>query len=192
VTVLLGFVVAGLTVGGTVVGVLGCRGHGLRSWVVHVGVSAVMVGMVLPVFSSSLTVGASFLSAAALLTLLVWTTLEGRRTRSSGARRLNSARELTDLAAMSVLVLVMPSSMVHGEVSLVASASMHTGHLGPAISAPSMSGLILALWFISLAFVGFRVQRTLRLNSTSSLHGVAGSALMLSGMAAMTMLTSTV
>jgi hypothetical protein len=55
-----------------------------------------------------------------------------------------------------------------------------------------MSGLILALWFISLAFVGFRVQRTLRLNSTSSLHGVAGSALMLSGMAAMTMLTSTV
>ena len=191
-TVLLGFVVAGLTVGGTVVGVLGCRGHGLRSWVVHVGVSAVMVGMVLPVFSSSLTVGASFLSAAALLTLLVWTTLEGRRTRTSAARRLNSVRELTDLAAMSVLVLVMPSSMVHGEVSLVASASMHTGHLGPAISAPSISGLILALWVISLAFGGFRVQRTLRLNSTSSLHGVAGSALMLSGMAAMTMVTSTV
>jgi len=54
-----------------------------------------------------------------------------------------------------------------------------------------MSGLILALWLVSLAF-GFRVQRTLRLDSKSSLHGVAGSALMLSGMAAMTMVTSTV
>jgi hypothetical protein len=149
-----------------------------------------MVGMLLPVFSADVG-AASFLSAAALLPLVVWTTLEGRRERSSPTRRLNSVRELTDLSAMSLLVVVMPGSMVHGEVSPAAPAAMHIEHLGPANPAPSMSGLILALWLISLVIGGFRAQRIRRLNSKLSLHGTAGSVLMFSGMAAMSMAAST-
>jgi hypothetical protein len=186
----MGLAVAVLTVGGATVGVLGCRGHGVRSWVIHVGLTAVMVGMLLPVLSADLAAASSFLSAAALLPLMVWTTLEGRRERSSPTRRLNSVRELTDLSAMSLLVVVMPGSMVHSHVSGVAPVASHAAHAVPAFPAP-VTGLIFALWVVSLIVVGLQVRRIRRLKSAPLLHGVAGSALMMLGMVTMTIMTST-
>jgi hypothetical protein len=188
----MGLAVAALTVGGATVGVLGCRGHGLRSWVVHVGLTAVMVGMLLPALSADLAAASSFLSAAALLPLMVWTTLEGRRQRSSPTLRLNSVRELTDLSAMSLLVIVMPVSMVHSDASGVAPVASHAAHLGHAFPALSVTGLILALWSVSLVIGGLRARRIRRLTSAPFTHGIAGSALMLLGMATMTIMTSTI
>jgi hypothetical protein len=53
-----------------------------------------------------------------------------------------------------------------------------------------VSGFILALWLVSLVSGGLRARRVRQLDSASFRHGVAGSSLMLSGMAAMTMMAS--
>jgi hypothetical protein len=175
--VVLDIVAVSLAVASGICGLVGAQRPSIRVWLVHLVSVAAMVWMALPPALTE-AVGRQ-VWAGALLALMLWTVFA--QVITGRAPRIVAAREIADLVATSVLVMLTPAAH-HLATPLVSSAHGHEG--GPAVAASVPIVVVLLGWAAIVAACAVVRHRTAFSRRRDAL-GSSSAALMLAGMGLM-------
>jgi hypothetical protein len=164
-----------LSVAGAVCGIAATRRLTVRILASHLVAVAAMVWMVVPAGSAGI---GRHVWAAALLVLMLWTALSHAGASGGAGSRIVAAREIAELAATSVLVILLP-------------ASTHTAlpqpeHSHPVVAAgPTVFIVIILLGWASVVVACALVSRNTRASRRTPSLGSFSAGLMIAGMGVM-------
>lgn len=176
-------IAASLAIAGAMCGLAAAGRPTARDWIVHMLAAAAMVWMVLPADIGAV-VGRHVWSAA-LLAAMLWTVVSQIRRHRMGSRRVAAARQVADLAATAILVVLLPAA------HHTAPGPVWHGHdSGPAVTPLAATVIVLVGWAAIVVVCSILNHRESASRRATAL-GTSSAGLMVVGMAVMTGMSAT-